>query len=241
MLRALLITLSLSTLAVPCALAQDLDDEPVDRGEEEDDRRGRARPEVKEIVRGFYVRSNVGGGSYVGQFRGFVYAGTMVGLSGGKDVLDTEKTSASVEVSFVQGIHNGCNYEYQADGLCAGSARTGGAPIGVQGDLRTYSLMASGEYSYYPVRRVGIGAKVNAGIMLSPLLMDEVYYQSEVLPLWGFEPTYHTTPHPVVGGGLTLEYYTKLSHFSVGADLDVNYGIGFDLGVFGSGYFKYTF
>lgn len=240
MLRTLLIALPLSLAAAP-AMAQDFDDDPEDRSaEDEDARRARAKPEVKEIVRGFYVRSNVGGGSYVGQFRGFVYAGTMVGLSAGKDLLDTEKSSASVELSFVQGIHNGCNYELQDSGACSGSARTGGLPVGIQGDLRTYSFLLSGEYSIYPSRRLGIGPKVTAGVMLSPMLMDPVFYERDVAPVLGSQP-YHSSPHPVVGGGVTLEYYTRLSHFSIGADLDVNYGLGFDIGVFGSGYFKYTF
>ena len=41
--------------------------------------------------------------------------------------------------------------------------------------------------------------------------------------------------------GPTFEYYTKLSHFSVGVDVDVVYGIGWDLGLNATGALKYTF
>jgi hypothetical protein len=41
--------------------------------------------------------------------------------------------------------------------------------------------------------------------------------------------------------GPTIEYYTKLSHFSVGMDLDVTYVLNFDLGISPLGYLKYTF
>ena len=38
-----------------------------------------------------------------------------------------------------------------------------------------------------------------------------------------------------------IEYYTKLSHFSVGADIDVLYMLGLDLALNPTGYLKYTF
>jgi len=42
-------------------------------------------------------------------------------------------------------------------------------------------------------------------------------------------------------GGLTFEYYTKLSHFSVGADIDAMYIVNFDLGISPTAYLKYSF
>ena len=45
----------------------------------------------------------------------------------------------------------------------------------------------------------------------------------------------------MVLGGPTFEYYTKLSHFSVGLDADVFYAFTFDLGASVTGYLKYTF
>ena len=80
--------------------------------------------------------------------------------------------------------------------------------------------------------------------MLIPLLMHEDAFNKQVIPVdWGLttDPTVHGQPLGVVQGGPTIEYYTKLSHFSVGADVDVSYIIGFDLGINATGYLKYTF
>ena len=73
--------------------------------------------------------------------------------------------------------------------------------------------------------------------------MDPTDYQEDVvLDTWGgIAPNYHETPHPVVLFGPGFEYYTKLSHFSVGLDTDVFYAINFDLGMNIAGYMKYTF
>jgi hypothetical protein len=196
--------------------------------------RERKRPEVREIVRGFYAKSNVGGALYLGQFAGVVNPGTMVALGVGQDFLDQERQSAAWEVGFNQGIHNGQSYEEQA---------AVGGPF-VQGDLRTYAFTAVFEYSFYPSRRVGLGIRAGGGIGFSPLLMEDGYYADEVLgKTWGgiADPGYHGTPHPMGIGGPTIEYYTKLSHFSVGAEADVFYAVGFDLGLNATGFLKYTF
>ena len=204
-------------------------------------RRDRPEPEVREITKGLYAKANVGGGLYLLDFRGFVNPGTTLGLSVGRDFLDRERQSAAWELMFFQGIHNGCHYDLQARGECGGRPGVIG-PL-VQGDLRTYTFAATVDYAYYPNRRFGISALAGAGVLLSPLLMDETEYLDEVvLDTWqGQQPNYHETPHPVVLFGPGFEYYTKLSHFSVGLDTDVFYAIGFDLGMNISGYLKYTF
>jgi hypothetical protein len=200
-----------------------------------------ADQEVREINKGLYAKATVGGGIYLGQFRGFVNPGTTLGLSVGKDFLDRETQSAAWEFMFVQGIHNGCHYEYQVRGECSGRPGVQG-PL-VQGDLRTYTVAAAVDYAFYPNRRWGISIRGGAGVLFSPLLMDQTEYQEDVvLDTWGgINPTYHETPHPIFLFGPGFEYYTKLSHFSVGLDTDVFYGIGFDLGMNIAGYMKYTF
>lgn len=189
--------------------------------------------DVREITRGWYAKSNVGGGFYLGQLGATIQPGTIIALSGGQDFLDREKMSMAWEVSFAQGVHNGTYYEDQA---------AAGGPY-IQGDLRTYFFTANVEYSRYPTRRIGIGARGGGGVMMSPLLMDEEYYQSEVVSrAWGgLDTNYHKEPHPVGMGGLTFEYYTKLAHFSVGLDADFIYAIGFDMGAMTTVYLKYTF
>lgn len=257
MKRSLLLTMLIAgpaALGIPTdAFAQsgvgDLDD-PDDPGASSKDRSRRGIPdgEVREVTKGWYAKSNVGAAGYLLDFRGFANVGTSVGLSVGKDVVDRETQSAAVEFAFVQGIHNGCHYERQADLTCPGNAGGARPSPYIQGDLRTYTFQLAGEYSFYPTRRFGVGIRGLVGILGSPLLMDEEQYQRDVVTEWGFDPGYHGTgpfgldkAHPVVGGGPTFEYYSRLAHFSVGADIDVFYGIGFDLGVNGTGYLKYTF
>jgi hypothetical protein len=196
---------------------------------------------VKEITRGTFAKSSVGGALYLGNFAGFVSAGTSVGLSVGHEFYDQEGLSMGVEAMFFQGIHNGCYYELQAAAECPNAPGQPG-PL-IQGDLRTYTLAAVYEISIYPARRFGMGLRAGGGVLFSPLLMNEQYFNEEVVAdAWGGQnPGYHGAPHPVVMGGPTFEYYTKLSHFSVGLDTDVFYAVNFDLGTSVTGYLKYTF
>jgi len=238
----LALTLAAPMLAPSTSFAQDEDYDDLDdpgTKKKSPKKRDMRRPEVREIVRGFYAKSNVGGSVYLLDFAGVVFPGTNVGLSVGQDIVDQERLSAAWELGFNQGIHNGCSFEEQVEG-CGGSGVPG--PF-IQGDLRTYTVQALFEGSIYPTRRIGIGMRVGGGVLFSPLLMDETYYQQEVvLETWGGnDGGYHDSPHPLVMGGPTVEYYTKLSHFSVGLDVDAFYAIGFDLGTNVTGYLKYTF
>jgi len=200
------------------------------------------KAEVREIVKGTYAKSNVGGALYLGKFRGWLSPGSEITMSVGRDFINHERNSMAWEVGFSQGVHNGKQYELQIQegGACIDA---GGAAPCIQGDLRTYALTGVLEWSAYPNRRFGIGLRAGGGVMFSPLLMDADYYASDVVAdSWGgVDPGYHHGPHPVGMGGPTFEYYTKLSHFSVGVDADVFYAVGFDLGANITGAIKYTF
>ena len=225
------LVMTLTLLALPTA-AQAQDDD------EEDGRRApEIEREVREITRGTYAKSNVGGALYVGPRSKYIRPGTSLGLAFGKDFVDQERTSMAWEVFFNQGIHNGTYYDSQAaDGCVSTNTCT-------QGDMRTYTVGALFEWSTYPVRRFGIGVRGGGGLLLSPLLMDPTYWQEQVVngAFGGYDPGIHSTPHPVVMGGPTFEYYTKLAHFSAGADVDAFYALGFDIGISITGALKYTF
>ena len=195
---------------------------------------------VREVVRGKYAKVNVGAGLYLLNFSGWVSPGTSVGMIYGDDFVDQEGFSMAWEAGFTQGIHNGAHYRQQGDAGCQG---TGGAAPCLQGDLRTYTFSVALEASTYFKRRYGLGARVGAGALYSPLLIEESAYLSEVVggEFRGYDPGYHGSIKPIVLFGPTFEYYSKLSHFSVGLDADIFYGIGFDLGVNATGYLKYTF
>lgn len=195
---------------------------------------------IREISRGFYAKTSAGAAVYFGSFNGFVSPGTDVVIAVGQDFVDRETQSMSWEIGIGQGIHNGMAWYDQADLVGCAKAGLGPAPC-TEGDLRTYTVQANYEISFYPVRRVGIGARVGGGILYSPLLIEKTAYADEVIGEFGVDPGMHNAIKPVVFGGPTIEYYTKLSHFSVGADIDVFYGIGWDLGLNGTAFLKYTF
>lgn len=188
---------------------------------------------VREIERGYFVKASAGVGMYFITYGGGILrSGTNVGVAFGSDFVDRENLSMAWEINFAQGVHNGAHWDTQ-----------GGLPPNrlIQGDTRTFMFTAAYEFSTYPSRRWGIGARAGAGVMLAPLLMSQEGFYNEVVPYWGVEPSVHKSPHPMFFGGPTIEYYTKLSHFSVGLDVEIGYAIGFDLGLNANGYMKYTF
>ena len=203
---------------------------------------------VREVERGFFVKTGIGTTSYLGRYAAgpggqwptLIRPGSVLAISVGNDFLDLEKSSMAWEVSLYQGVHNGLRYDeqsyYGVDSAAPDRL--------VQGDTHTFGFLAGGEYSLYPTRRVGIGFRAFAGIIIAPVLMDREAYEFDVAKnTWhlDYAPAIHEQPHPVFGGGPTIEYYTKLSHFSIGADLDITYALGIDLGFTGAGYFKYSF
>jgi hypothetical protein len=133
-------------------------------------------------------------------------------------------------------VHNGAAYDQQP-GNIPNPANY------FQGDTRGFALLGSYEVSKYPTRRLGIGLKLTGGVMGMPVLMDSASFDTLVVSQsWGLTASpNHRKVYIPVGGGPTLEYYTKLAHFSVGMDVDVLYVVGWDLGVQPTGYMKYTF
>jgi hypothetical protein len=224
------------------ALAQDYDDlEDLDNSgakKKKKKKRGKSYNfddvQVKEVARGFYAKTNMGGWIYLGNFAGYVKPGTSMALAIGQDFVDNESNSMAWEVAFFQGIHNGMHYELQADDP--------GSPK-LQGDLRTYSGVAALEWSAYPGRRFGLGGRVGGGVLFSPLLIDDVAWETDVVPnaFRGEDRGHHSGPKPLVMVGPTFEYYTKMSHFSVGIDVDAIYVVTFDFGLSTTGTIKYTF
>lgn len=212
--------------------------------EEEGGRRERI---IREVERGPYVKANVGtnvmfglhgqargpDGTGSSLFSGVV--GTSLGI--GSDFIDRERFSAAFEVQLVQGLYNG--------------PRTGEIEFQTfsQGDIHTIGGTVTVEASTYLSRRFGVGVRGGGGITYFPLLVDQTSYFDSLVRDIGSrtnrgagEAELHAagTLFSVVVGP-TFEYYTKLAHFSVGADVDLIYTLGWDLGVYPSGYLKYTF
>lgn len=140
-------------LLAPAQIAGDAvaqDDEGYDEGDDEgsDERKkSKSAGQVREIVRGFYAKGNVGAATYLLGFSPAVSTGSYVALAVGQDFVDNEKQSMAWEVAIQQGLHNGLDWASQADY----AASEGGCGFSVpctQGDLRTYTLAANYEISF---------------------------------------------------------------------------------------------
>jgi hypothetical protein len=246
--KKLMLALLLVPVVLPqAAWAQDEEEEeeedrPRKRSSADDEEEEEAAPKeetarIREIARGVYTKAGVGGAIY--PISQVISAGTFVGISVGQDFVDRETQSMAWEIAFQQGLHNGVDILTQAQNGCT-VVGTGPLPC-TQGDLRTYSLAVNYEISFYPARRWGIGARIGGGAMYSPLFIYPEYYTTDIVPDIGADPAIHNSIHPFVMAGPTLEYYTKLSHFSVGIDADVFYAFNWDLGINASVALKYTF
>jgi hypothetical protein len=238
-MRSLLFGFSLFSISAysTTAVAEDMDFD----SEEKKEKKTRASKKVdidrnvREIERGLYSKANVGAMINVLGHSSVTRPVHSLALSVGNDFMDRESMSMAWEVSFLQTVHNGDLAETQP-GLILESDY-------FQGDTRGFGLLAAYEISKYPTRRIGIGFRVVAGVMGMPLLMDEEAYNANIVSsAWGLTASpNHNKVYIPVGGGPTIEYYTKLAHFSVGLDTDVLYIIGWDLGINPMGYMKYTF
>jgi hypothetical protein len=200
---------------------------------------------VREIERGTYLKAS-GGTTFYFLNRGSVLrAGTTVNLTLGRDFISKDKFSFAGELIITQALHNGTPYQNQinpATGLPLPANQL------IQGDIHTFGFMLGAEASAYPVRRFGVGGRVGAGVMLVPVLMESTAYETDVVGTssnsgawFGIEPAVHTGPKFMAFIGPTFEYYTKLSHFSLGLDIDVIYVLDLDLGASATVFLKYTF
>ena len=240
-MKSLLFGLSVLSLSVynSQAIAQDMD---FDEGDEKKKKKKREAKkvdidrDVREIERGLYSKANVGAMIYVLNHPSPITTPVhSLALSIGDDFVDREKTSMAWEVSFLQTVHNGASYIDQPGNIAPNHY--------IQGDTRGFAFLAAYEFSKYPTRRLGVGFRVASGVMGMPVLMHDTSYDTLVVAnTWqlGASPNHRKVYIPV-GGGPSIEYYTKLAHFSVGLDTDVLYILNFDLGINVTGYMKYSF
>lgn len=191
---------------------------------------------IREVERGYYAVANVGTTFYTNthgverESGGLLTPVIAEGLGIGSDFIDQERLSFAWQIQLQQALFNGPRED---------ELRTM-EPF-VQGDIHTFAGVATVEGSIYPTRRLGLGVKAGGGFMVIPLLMDPETYETVIVAAWGQRALLHENPLVMILGGPTLEYYTKLSHFSVGIDVDISYVFNFDLGISPSGFLKYTF
>lgn len=269
-LLLLLIALPLLVGAPAVALAQDDEEYPDDDDDDEypddDDERSsrgdpdepRARPErattkkrpSREVVKGVYAKANMGAGIALPPFRKYTSGtSTQVDFSVGGDVIDRLGFTLTIEGSFFNMISNAagpfdqradptrpCNTGEVAGSICISKVQGGYNLIG-----GTAAVRFGPNFGGRRVKRLHLAIQVGGGVGYSPLLVDEttaVFASNGPILLQG-------RAVGLITPGVGLEYYTRLSHFSIGIDVDFNVAIGgsnlLAMWVTPSLFIKYTF
>jgi hypothetical protein len=260
-LHALLLILGALLTAPSVAFAQD-DDEDEDDGDldEEEGRpktvidegprrsrqdvareraaqRANKRP-VREVYKGAYGKMSMGAIIWLGSIADYTTtSGTALDFTFGYDFLDRLNFTMTGEVNFYQVITNG-----------QGSVAGLGFASPVQGDFRivggTANLRLGPNFVGRRVKRLHLAFQVGGGVGYSPRLTD----LDSPNAAFGFASWNNRDMHNralgLITPGVGLEYYTPLSHFSLGLDVDFQMIVGgpvFAMGVAPYAFFKYTF
>ena len=222
-----------------------------DRAKERTRTKKKRKRATREVVKGLYAKINIGPLFWFGSIKGDNVShtgtsstGTEMDFSLGYDIVDTLPFTLAVEASFFQVITNGTGVseDLNRDRI--------GLPSAIQGDFRIYgaivAVRAGPNLGGKRVKRLNISGHAGGGVGYSPPLID---MQSPTIAgriASEYGGIMQGRPLGLIQGGVGVEYYTKLSHFSIGLDLDFNVIIGDAAPLIGMGlatdiFVKYTF
>lgn len=243
-LRLMAVALGL-TFAIPSlSNAAEVTDQGQQSARENDRREGtskstkkqpkRRRP-TREVVKGFFVKINLGPNIWLPPISTWTNTtGTAMDFSVGYDIIDKLNFTLSVEGSFNQLLTNGI-------GVSDSSHTDIGPPSPIQGDFRvlagTAALRIGPNFGGRKIKRANLSFIIGGGVGNSPQMVET----------WadnGYDGILQGRVLGLVTPGVGIEYYTKLSHFSLGLDVDYNLIIGgpvIAMGVAADFFVKYTF
>lgn len=211
--------------------------------EEERAERKRAQAQKKqrraprEVVKGFYGKANIGAIIWLPPISTVTSTvGTQIHVSLGYDIIDRKSFTMSLQGTFFQLVTNG-------DGSY------GGLGSSIQGDFRvmggTAALRFGPNFGGKEVKRVNLAIQIGGGVGGSPLLIpvEGPNYQTGVATYGGI---LQDGAIGIITPGIGIEYYTKLSHFSIGLDITGDILLGSSgpavaPGIGITGAIKYTF
>jgi hypothetical protein len=221
----------------------DDDDDDVDIDRERSARtrqRTKSRTQVvREVVKGAYAKMNIGPIFWLPPISGVTStSGTQLDFSFGYDVLDQLNFTLSIEGSFFQLVTNG-------DGVSVDI----GIASPIQGDFRIFGgivgVRAGPNLGGKRVKRLSIAVHAAGGVGYSPPLVDlENQAVLTRIAAGGFPYIMQGRPLGPIQAGVGFEYYTRLSHFSLGLDVDFDVILGGPwpaMGVATDLFLKYTF
>lgn len=229
-MRKLLLLLCLCGLAtplvvsVPALAAEDLEE---GRSSKKRGSRGKKQVQAREVVHGMYIKATFGSLGWLGQLGAESSFGTSASFEFGYDVVDLLPFTLSISGTYYQGINNGVSVGDNGTGI-------------TQGDFRSIGGLVGARMGFNPgkrkVRRWTIGVDIKAGIYVSPALRDKGQIDSGAL---------QASPGALILPGVGIEHFSRLSHFSIGADVHVPLVVGTPAGFVAGldivGFFKYTF
>ena len=150
---------------------------------------------------GGYGSISMGRPSIAGDLKGVLEPGRQAELVVGAD-LDKVVVGGVLR----HAVHHGCHYELQASGECGGLLALGGV-FPIQGSTAVRTLGATLALpALLDAEQAKLGIDLTLGVVRAPLLMDEDYYEDEVVrDVWdGVVGSYHDSPMPFVAGGIVL-------------------------------------
>ena len=224
----------------------------IDRDEPEEPRSRQGttkkrKRKAREVVKGAYLKMNVGPVFWLPPISLVTTTtGTELDFSFGYDVIDKLPFTLTVEASFVTLVTNGTGINDEAAFqalLAAGIAPT------IQGDFRvfggTVNLRLGPNFGGRKTKRAHFCIQVGGGGAYSPPLIDlkDPVVQNRANAN-GLGYVMQGRFLGLITPGLGIEYYTKLSHFSVGLDVDADIILGGPAVAIGIGtnfFAKYTF
>ena len=229
-MRKLLLLLCLCGLAtplvvsVPAMAAEDLEEDGSSRKRSS---RGKKAVQAKEVHHGMYIKATFGSLGWLGPLGAESSFGTSASFEFGYDVVDILPFTLSISGTYYQGINNGISVDDGGSGI-------------TQGDFRSIGGLVGARMGFNPgkrkVRRWTIAVDVKGGIYVSPALREKGQYDSGAL---------QASPGALILPGIGLEHFSRLSHFSLGADVHVPLVVGTPAGFVPGldivGFFKYTF
>ena len=163
----------------------------------------------REIVHGAYAKAAIG---YQGWFfTPYVSYGTQFAFGGGYDFVDQLAFTVGAEGNFHLSTVNGLS------GAALGAQ--GQSPV--QGDFQSlaglFSLRAAYNFGGRDIRRLSVFVRAGGGVWFSPEARNAEDPDNPIL--LGKSPHGHAVP--AVDVALGLEYFTRLSHFSLGLEAEM--------------------
>ena len=161
----------------------------------------------REVVRGGYAKASIG---YQGWFTTpYVSYGSSFAFGGGYEFVDQLAFTIGAEGNFHLATVNGLS----------GTSSTGPGTSPVQGDFQSlaglFSLRGAVNFGGRQVKRIQLNIRAGGGVWYSPEARDLEDIDN---PLLGFGVSPHGRAIPAIDAALGIEYYTRLSHFSVGVE-----------------------